>query len=212
MGVMEQTIKELLAREGEVKPKPLPFPRLQDFARAGLENNVSAVYKSLGGVLTRAELNRRGSWDLEFDGVAVELDESRHFNRYRAITLQAPEYTRLPKFPLDLYREYCHRFESECLRTGGYGGYWTNPNCERQFGPGSAAKVLQGAGAPRWRQRAFYDFIKDVSPLVLDVKVARVAIWDEIIDGGTTGTVRDLLSRPTIGSSKALAELVRARI
>lgn len=210
MGVMQQTFEDLLAGVGTVEHKALPFPRLQDIGKAGFEATVNATYKSLGGVLTSAELNLR-PWDLEFDGVAVELDEYLHFNRYRAITLQAPEYALLPRFPNAVYQDFCHRFELLCLGAGGYGGKWSKPSCERQFGVGSAPKVLEGGGAPRWKQRAFYDFVKDLAPLVVGVKVARVAIWDVVMDSGTRRLVKDILVQPTTGSAEALAELVRAR-
>ncbi len=210
MGILQSTFEGLLGGVGVVEHKKLSFPRLQDVARAGYEDLVNGVYKSLGGVLTSAELNLR-SWDLEFEGIAVELDEQLHFNRYRTITLEATAYAELPVFPLDAYRRYCAEFEDECLRAGAYGGKWSNPSCERQFGVGSSQKILARAGAPRWKQRAFYDFVKDLCPLVLGIKLARVAIWDSIIDGGTRRTVRDLLSRPTVTSAEALAKLVRAR-
>ncbi|MHA7678588.1 DUF7255 family protein [Cupriavidus sp. PET2-C1] len=42
-----------------------------------------------------------------------------------------------------------------------------NRSCERQFGVGSAQKILEGAGAPRRKQRAFYDFVKDLCPKYL---------------------------------------------
>ncbi|MDD7803740.1 hypothetical protein [Ralstonia solanacearum] len=209
MGAMQRTFEELLASVGTVAHKTVPFPRLQDIAQAGFEA-VNAAYKSLGGVLMSAELNLR-SWDLEFDGVAVELDEYLHFNRYRAITLQAPEYALLPRFPKVTYQDFCNRFETECLDAGGYGGKWSNRSCEHQFGMGSAHKVLEGGGAPRWKQRAFYDFVKDLAPLTVGVKVARVAIWDVVMDSGVNRLVKDILFQPTTGSAEALAALVRAR-
>jgi hypothetical protein len=36
---------------------------------------------------------RLSAWDLEFDGIAVELDEHLHFNRYRGLTLKSPRYS-----------------------------------------------------------------------------------------------------------------------
>ncbi|MHA7678587.1 DUF7255 family protein [Cupriavidus sp. PET2-C1] len=126
MGKMQSTFEELLGGIGAVEHKKLPFPRLQDVARTGYEDLINSVYKSLGGVLMSAELNLR-SWDLEFEGIAVELDEHLHFNRYRAITLGATAYANLPVFPLDAYRRYCAEFENDCLRVGAYGGKWSQP-------------------------------------------------------------------------------------
>ncbi|MFM0174126.1 hypothetical protein PQR33_32900 [Paraburkholderia sediminicola] len=207
---MQNTFEALLGDFGTVDHETLPFPRLQDVVRTGYDEIIDPVYRSLGGVLTSAELNLR-HWDLEFDGIAVELDEHLHFNRYRAITLAAGAYVKLPGFPLVAYRRYCAEFESDCLRAGGYGGKWSKPSCERQFGIGAAPKVLDGNGAPRWKQRAFYDFVKDLSPLVLGVKVVRVAIWDCVVENGTPCTVKDVLSRPTVAGADAIAKLIHAR-
>jgi len=41
-------------------------------------------------VLPSVPLDLR-SWDMEFDGIAVELGEYLHFSRYRGITLVSPE-------------------------------------------------------------------------------------------------------------------------
>lgn len=210
MGEMQSTLEQLLASVGTISHKRLPFPRDHDVVRAGHGELVNDVYKNLGGGLPSASLNLR-PWDMEFDGVAVELDEYLHFNRYRAFTLDSMAYSDLPSFPLEAYRKYCVEFESNCLDAGGYGGKWSNSGCERQFGPASAPRVLDGNGAPRWKQRAFYDFVKDLSPLLIDVKVARVAIWDRISDGGAPRVVRDILSRPTTTSARALADFVQER-
>lgn len=36
-----------------------------------------------------------------------------------------------------------------------------------------------GVDAPsRWKQRAFYDYIKDVTSIVLDVPILRISIYD----------------------------------
>ena len=58
--------------------------------------------------------------------MAVELDEYLHFNRFRALTLEAPIYIKLAKFPLILYRKFCSTYEGRCLQAGGYGGKWSD--------------------------------------------------------------------------------------
>ncbi len=88
------------------------------------------------------------------------------------------------------------------------------------FGPASPLKDLTGDGAPRWKQRAFYDFVKDLSILLIGVKVVRVAVWDRLSVGGTATTVKEILASSIDGSahasfceasSAALAALVRER-
>ncbi len=210
MGKLQHALEGMLGDIGVVQHRQIPLPRLHDVQRAGFGDLVNAVYKSIGGVLETPEL-RLSHWDIEFDGIAVELDEHLHFNRYRALTLQAPVYSTLPGFPLDAYRTYCTEFEAACLRAGGYGGKWTNPSCERQFGHASERRSLDGSGPPRWRQRAFYDFAKDLGPLVLGIKVARLAVWDRLNNCGSSRTVMDALSAPTRGDAEALADLIRIR-
>jgi hypothetical protein len=101
--------------------------------------------------------------------------------------------------------------EARCLKAGGYGGKWSNSSCESQFGPASKPKDLSGNGAPRWKQRAFYDFVKDFSPLLVGVKVVRVAIWDVVTDSNRSRTIEEVLSAPSQSSGDALTMLIQER-
>lgn len=210
MGQMQDTLASLLGNQGLVTKRNLAFPKTSDICSAGLEPHVTATYLALGGILDPFVLNLR-SWDMEFDGVAVELDEYLHFNRYRLQTLHSPLYARLGKFPASQYRDLCAEHERDCLAAGGYGGKWTNPSAERQFGLAGIPKDLSGPGAPRWKQRAFYDFVKDLAPLAVGVTVVRVSVWDTIHEGATERAVRDVLSSPTKESARCLAELIMGR-
>jgi hypothetical protein len=154
-----------------------------------LADETIAVYRDLavhrrphdGDSLARF---RPDDWDLRVEGVLVELDEERHFNRYRAETLQAPAYKRLTAFPLETFRAFCVQHESDCLAAAGYGRYWSNPSCEDMFGKPGKERDLSGNGAPRWRQRAFYDHLKDLAPLCGIGPMVRLAIWDGLPDTG----------------------------
>ena len=210
MGQMQVTFETLLETQGSVAHKRLAYPKIVDIQRSGLVPAVSEIYNKLGGVLDDFELNLR-SWDMEFEGLAVELDEYLHFNRYRLQTLGSPLYEDLSGFPLDEYLAHCSTKEDKCLSAGGYGGKWTSNSTERQFGPAAAKKDLSGAGAPRWRQRAFYDFVKDLSPSLIGVKVIRISVWDTILENGTERTVEKVLKSPTAASAKGLAALIFER-
>ena len=166
-------------------------PAIDDMPTA-LADEMLTVYRKLGGrnvAQGDPPRFRPDSWDLRIERVLVELDEARHFNRYRAQTLAAPAYERLPAFPLVGYAEFCARYEGECLAAAGYGGYWTNASAEKMFGPAGPPKELSGAGAPRWKQRAFYDFLKDLGPACGHGPMVRLAVWDEVpgCDGLTLG-------------------------
>lgn len=210
MGEMQATLEHLLRGVGRLSQGSLRFPTVDDVASSKYAGEIEAIYRRHGGVRTSPPLNLR-SWDIEFDGFAVELDEYLHFNRYRAITLEASAYRDLSDFPLGLYRAYCSAHEARCLKAGGYGGKWSNSSCESQFGPASKPKDLSGNGAPRWKQRAFYDFVKDLSPLLVDVAVLRIAVWDVVTDSSKPRTVEQVLSAPSRSSPDALAALLRER-
>jgi hypothetical protein len=210
VGELQRTLEQPIGRVGDVSHGTLRFPSASDVASSEHADAVETVYRQLGGVLPRVPVNLR-PWDMEFSGLAIELDEYLHFNRYRGATLASPAYHALPAFPLEEYRAFCPRHEERCLRAGGYGGKWSNTSCETQFGHASKPKDLSGYGAPRWKQRAFYDFVKDLSPVMIDVTVVRVAVWDEVVDSGRSRTVEEVLSAPWESSADAMAAFIRQR-
>jgi hypothetical protein len=207
---LQQQLAALLSEVATVGDGQVPQARDFNFPPAFLEGIVQPTYRLLGGVLDRAPL-RPGDWDLQFDRIPLELDEALHFNRYRALTLQSPIYTELPGFPLAEYRHFCVEHEAACIRAGSYLGKWTNESSVRQFGPAGSPGHLHGRGAPRWKQRAFYDFLKDAWSLVSSVRVARVAIWDVLETGRGTRTAQEVLRAPEPETRTALAALIRRR-
>lgn len=210
MGEMQRQLEGLLSSTGQVSAGTVPFPRLRDITHSQYASTVDTLYRTLGGILDVVPLNLR-AWDIEFDGLAVELDEYLHFNRYRAVTLDNNVYDRLAGFPLEPYRRYCKRYEPECLKAGSYGGRWSNRSCDVQFGRASAPKDFTGAGPSRWKQRAFYDFIKDLTPHLLGAHVARIAVWDTLQDGNEPRHIAQILKQPRTTSAHAIAELIHTR-
>lgn len=210
MGKKQTALEEMLATVGAVTKKRCAVLKASHLAQSPLHSSLVGVYQRLGGVLTTLPCNLK-AWDLEFEGSAVELDEELHFNRYRGATLESPLYARLPLFPVTDYREYCSVHESDCLRACSHDGKWTKEPAEKQFGPAGERGRLEGQGAPRWKQRAYYDFVKDFAPLLIGVQVVRVSIWDVVSERGTRRRVRDVLEKPGAGSADAIAELIRAR-
>ena len=150
----------------------LPAPR----TRASF----SSSYRRLGGQQEQPEF-RPGAWDLVFaGGLVVELDEELHFNRYRLLTLTSSWSDRLPW--TEDYQRLCIEREGDCLRAGQWGRRWTSPSAARMFSGGPPAD-LNGDGAPRWKQRALYDAIKDsIASAEAGVALARVSIWDSVGD------------------------------
>jgi hypothetical protein len=161
------------------------------------------LYRSLGGAQDQPEL-RPGSWDLVVEGpVLIELDEELHFNRYRAATLAASWERALPWTAS--YRDHCVGHEGACLAAGAWGKRWTNDSAGRMFFGGIVGD-LDGAGAPRWKQRALYDAIKDTLPgSRRDVRLSRVATHDRIA-GVSLGAMLDGVRLIDVSGIRELVE------
>ena len=122
---------------------------------------------------------RPGGWDPPFaGGLLLELDEELHFNRYRAATLHAWWEGALP-WHSD-YAQHCIAHEDACLSAGAWGKLWTNDSTARMFS-GGLASDLDRDGAPRWKQPALYDALKDTAPLLpAGIRLARVATHNRV--------------------------------
>jgi hypothetical protein len=211
MGEMQNNLKRMLVELGyNVSEKNIPIPSQEVVNKSEYENEVNNIYNLLGGIKTHFPLNLK-KWDLEVDDFAVELDEYLHFNRYRLLTLNSNVYKKLPKFPHKEYLNYCKKYEGKCLCAGSHGGKWSNSSCEAQFGPPSNPKDLNGNGAPRWKQRAFYDFVKDLSPFLIGVSVVRLSIWDELITNNEKVLVKDVLSNFMMSAGQTIYRLLKSR-
>ncbi|NOJ59734.1 hypothetical protein [Arthrobacter sp. 260] len=129
-----------------------------------------------------------GQWDfVSSTGLHIEYDEEAHFNRYRLATLELSWSDRLPW--AEQYREMSSAWESACITKASYGKYWSSNSTERMFGPSDPPGVLGTLGSSRWKQRAFYDAIKDAVALFKPgVSLARVSMYDGI-GGSAAGSV-----------------------
>ena len=173
-------------------------------------NEIIRVFEALGG--KSGSSFRPSTWDMVAGDFAIELDEQLHFNRFRLVTLDSPIYRKLPEFALESYRQYCRDNESDCLKAGGFGGKWSNPSTEKMFGQSSPLKQIDGAGPSRWKQRAFYDFLKDVWQLVGNVTLVRFSVWERVSDGGRAITLGQALDgRGPLPNAYLRSRLVSAR-
>tara|TARA_Y100000034_G_scaffold62733_1_gene76013 strand:- start:219 stop:863 length:645 start_codon:yes stop_codon:yes gene_type:complete len=211
MGKREDTFGYILEYSGyRTSSGFLQYPKKEDLYNSEFNDEVQSVYDELGGLLSPFPLNLR-KWDIEVEDIAVELDELLHFNRYRLSTLSSPLYKKLKNFPVKEYKSYCETYEPKCLSAGAYGGKWSNNSCEKQFGVGSTPGVLSGNGSPRWKQRAFYDFVKDLTPLLYDIPLVRVSIWDEINISGATYNIGQVLDNEILDSGSSIMKLIKTR-
>lgn len=204
-GARATALGAALAAAGfDVAAHGAPAPRL-DILPADLRAAIVALYRELGGQQEQPVL-RPGAWDLALaDGMVIELDEELHFNRYRARTLAAPWARKLPWSKP--YRLMCDGHEDECVAAGSWGKRWTNESSEQMFGPGAPAAHLDvPGGAPRWKQRALYDAVKDAIATVSgEPHVVRLAVHDEI-GGLSLGALLEARGRIASNELRALVQ------
>lgn len=205
-GARAATLSELLEAGGLTATERPPRPRIDDVPNA-VSIRINDVYRALNGnpgVLHQAQ---PGAFDLCVSSTAgaliVELDEEQHFNRYRATTLSFPWSDALPW--AGAYRDYSRIHEADLARKFISGGRWTNASAPRYFGTASAPGDFTGVGSPRWRQRAFYDAVKDLLP---GIRLARIAVFD-VVDGRS---VEAILRSKDHSAAVAIRRLVESRI
>lgn len=209
----EETLRLLFRNAGYYVGKgQLSRPSMRNFGTwpGHISTTAIQVYKSLGGVLDSIPL-RPGAWDMEITGVAVELDEEQHFNRFRLATLESPYYREQKTFPVEKYREFCSNHEEDCIRKAANRGYWSNESTVKQFGTADSLGQLSPVGSPRWKQRAFYDYLKDLAPVTIGIPVARIAIWDTIGVDGREMEVKEVLDHAVKESVPGLIRLIQER-
>lgn len=184
------------------KPASPRLDAMPEDARA----SVLDLYRRLGGVHPEPRL-APGGWDSCFDGdLVIEYDESQHFNRYRVTTLESDWATRLPW--QCSYLDYSSRFEEDCVKSRGWGGYWSSDSSEKMFGAPGPPRELDGAGSPRWKQRALYDTMRDAAAAAHGaVRMARLAVYDDV--GGVS--LGRALDRPSLLDQDALRSLLTER-
>lgn len=144
------------------------------FREANFHSVIADMYRALGGKQDEAPLNI-GKYDIDLEDFIIEFDEENHFNRYRLKTLSSPIYKDWKNFKVTDYQQYCTNHEDKC-RT--YGKFWHTNSSDKQYGISSFYGVLDDIGSSRWKQRAFYDFVKDVYSIAINTPIIRISIYD----------------------------------
>jgi hypothetical protein len=171
-------------------------------------NELLKVYKQLGGILDEIP-NQYTRFDVITTEGIIELDEERHFNQYRNTTLNSMIYQNLNNFETEEYKSLCQTKETACLNASNYGRYWTTPSSEKQFGISNLEGNLMVPGSARWKQRAFYDFMKDSLNLIFpEIALVRISIY-ETIEGKT---IHEILNKKILVYYPELANIIRIRI
>lgn len=144
------------------------------FKEANFHSVIADMYRALGGKQDEVPLNI-GKYDIDLEDFIIEFDEENHFNRYRLKTLSSPIYKDWKNFKVADYQQYCTKHEDKC-RT--YGKFWYTNSSDKQYGISSSNGVLDDIGSSRWKQRAFYDFVKDVYSIAINIPIIRISIYD----------------------------------
>ena len=168
----ENILKQVVLQEyGEKKHSKLTKSQLS--LSPELYSEVKSMYKELGGTQEDPPLTF-GPWDISTPKFIIELDEENHFNRYRLKTLNSNIYQSIKGFPLEAYKQFCEQYESRCRK---FGGYWKSDSSENLFMKSNDNGCLNGAGSSRWKQRAFYDFLRDITGVISGIPVIRLSIY-----------------------------------
>ncbi|MDE5880782.1 MAG: hypothetical protein K2H60_03550 [Muribaculaceae bacterium] len=171
------------------------------YLESGLYEEICNVYKSLGGLLEVPPFNV-GDWDINLEKVIIECDEENHFNRYRLKTLESSIYDSDSNFNIQNYKKYCKGYEKRCRTDGKYG---TSSGSEKQFGECDLDGELNSLEHSRWKQRAFYDYLRDVYSKITGVPVIRISIYDDFKFNSVGQLLKD-------SDTSKTRELVRSRV
>lgn len=164
-------------------------------------DEIMNIYKRLGGILEIAP-TRVGAYDIDTPNFIIEFDEENHFNRYRLSTLNSTIYTNNRNVNIENYKKFCKNYEHNCLT---YGKYAHNSSTDKQFGNSVIDLDLLDQNRTRWKQRAFYDFIKDVTSIIIGVPIIRISIYEKY----KGVTIEDIINRQY---KELLIEYIESRL
>ena len=176
------------------------------------KNEVIDCYKNLGGQFQEPFI-KANNWEIVLENeVIILLDDTLHFNRYRLQTLRSEIYSNMPDFPLEPYRNFCRKNESECIKSGLAGNNWTFPFAEKQFGKAEEKGDFAKNGAPAWKLRAFSDFLQDVSSLILKKKLLRLSVYQQLMINRQLYKIGDILMAGSPEQNKSLQNYIDRKI
>lgn len=149
---------------------------------------------------------------LEFGRFCILLDESIHYNRYRAKTLRSSFYEGLTSFPAMKYRTFCRKYEVECMKTGTSNPAWTNAEAEYHFGLSQQSGDLGLSGSAGWKMTAFKDFITDMICRQREIRLLRISVWDDLMVNKNLKKFNELLMSPDQQEAEQILKYVERKI
>jgi hypothetical protein len=162
-------------------------PSIKDFLDSNIHQEIERVYRLLNGQQAIYPAGFNG-YDIMLKNFIVELDEEQYFNRYRLLTLDSFIYNNNISFSSNYYKSICKKHESDCFIKDHYRKYWKTDSSDKQFGKSAPEGILAGDGSSRWRQRAFYDFLRDAGQFMGNYKLIRISVH-QVIDSNSVGVI-----------------------
>jgi len=163
-------------------------------AKTSFADEVLEVYHNLGGVQKLPIIRLPKKFILLENEVVLMLDEGLHFNRYRLQTFRSDFYHDLEDYPIEVYRNFCRKYEKECLKSGLAGKGWTFPFAEKHFGTPEERGFFSNNGAPAWKLRAFEDFLIDVCLHHNKKKFLRIPVYQQLMLNRKLIKINDILT------------------
>ena len=169
------------------------------------------VYNNLGGKEEFPLITQKGYF-FQTIKFAISFDDQLSFNRYRMKTLRSGLYSSFLGIKPEKYRNFCTKYERECLKSGTARDVWSNLESEHHFGKPELPGDLGLNGSTGWKYRALQEFLEDVYAQFSGVKLLRVSVWDEILINGKLHKIGDLLNTPNKETSGNLLKYLERRI
>lgn len=122
---------------------------------------------------------------IEFEECNLIIDESIHYNRFRANTLGADVYRdeALKWKPLD-YKRYCRKYEGEALKGGIKEGCWSNVEADKLFGGSDEPGEFYSLGSSGWKLTAVKDALIDLYCLSKGLNLIRFSMYNSLLFKG----------------------------
>lgn len=110
------------------------------------------------------------------------------------------------------YAKYCADYENNCLKKSSWRKYWTSPSTEKQFGLPGQNGDLKENGSPRWRQRAFNDYLRDAFVIIYRTPLVRISIYDKILAKDQIKSVGTILMDANASDLSEMVKFIEQKV
>lgn len=154
------------------------------------------------------------SWDIELKNLklAIKIDSSLDYHRFRTRTFRSELYEHLPIFSVEKTRLVCQRQEKDCLKKGGLKAKWTSKFSENHFGESEMIGDFGGNGSAMWKLNAFENFLLDITPLIKNYQVLRINPYESLLIQGKIIRLDELVLYQTEENKKYLMNFLLRKI